>query len=269
MSSLDPKVKRVQDFYDASALMEWERMDRHPVEFAVTQRILADHLPTSPAKILDLGGGPGRYSFELVKQGYQVTLADLSPGNIAFAKEKSTELNLSLDEMIVQDAAQALPYAQDSFDAVLLLGPLYHLTTHEQRLAAVRHALHVLKPGGVLFSAFITMMGALRAIVVNDPSQLEIEWMTMKDGLNSADIGFTEAYFARVPEIEALMQEAGCELVEMVGCEGFSVLIEENFLNTEMDEATWQHWVDLNLEFGRHRTALEAADHILYVARKA
>lgn len=268
MSSSNPRIQRVQAFYDASPEMEWQRLDQHPVEFALTRRILSEYLPPAPAAILDLGGGPGRYAFELAQQGYQVTLADLSPGNIELAKVKSEELNLPLDEMIVQDATQALPYDANSFDAVLLMGPLYHITTHDQRLAALRHALHVLKPGGVLFCAFITMIGALRAIIINDPNQLEIEWLTMKNGLNSVDLGFTEAYFARIPEIEALMDAAGCQFIEMVGCEGFSVIVEKSFLETEMDEHTWQHWVDLNLEFGRHTTALEASDHILYVARK-
>lgn len=268
MNELDPKIKHVQTFYDAGVKMEWSRMDRHPVEFAVTKRILKEYLPSPPAKILDLGGGPGRYALDLTKQGYQVTLADLSPTNIAFAEEKSKQLNLPLAKTLVHEATKPLPFEENQFDSVLLMGPLYHLTTYEQRLAAVRNALHVLKPGGMLFAAFITKFGALRSIVQGAPNQLAAEWRAMKDGLNDADLGFTEAYFALVPEVEALMKESGCGFIEIIGCEGFSVLIEQSFIDTEMEEDTWQHWVDLSLEFGRHRTALEASDHILYVARK-
>ena len=268
MSPTDPRVQRVQTFYDASVEMEWQRLDQHPVELALTRRILSEYLPPAPAAVLDLGGGPGRYAFELTQQGYQVTLADLSPANIAFAEKKSKELCLALSEILVQDASQPLPFPENSFDAVLLLGPLYHLNTFEQRLIAVGNALHVLKPGGMLFAAFITLSGALRSIVMNSPNQLAAEWRTMHDGTNDPNLGFTEAYFARIPEIEALMDAAGCQFIEMIGCEGFSVIVEKSFLETEMDEHTWQHWVDLNLEFGRHTTALEASDHILYVARK-
>jgi S-adenosylmethionine-dependent methyltransferase len=263
---LDPKIKHVQKFYDQGG--EWDRKDRHPVEFAVTERILGEYLPPVPAKILDMGGGPGRYAFHLVQLGYAVTLADLSPANIDFAISKSEELNLSLENILVHDATKPIPFQHNYFDAVLLMGPLYHLTTYEQRLAALRNALNVLKSGGILFTAFITMFGALRSIVLNAPNQLPAEWRTMKNGLNDANLGFTEAYFARVNEIEALMTEAGCQYVEMIGCEGFSVIAEQSFVETEMDDDVWQHWVDLNLEFGRHRTALEASDHILYVARK-
>jgi SAM-dependent methyltransferase len=168
----------------------------------------------------------------------------------------------------VHDATQPLPLSDNYFDAVLLMGPLYHLATHEQRLIAVNNAIHVLKHGGILFAAFITLFGALRSIVQGAPNQLAAEWRTMKDGHNDPALGFTEAYFARVPEIESLMKEAKCSLVEMIGCEGFSAIVEQNFIDTEMAGDTWQHWVDLNLEFGRHYTAIEGSDHILYVARK-
>ena len=263
---LDPKISRVQEFYDQGG--EWDRKDRHPVEFAVTERILGEYLPSPPARLLDMGGGPGRYAFHLQQKGYAVTLADLSSANIAFAQAKSQELKVSLENYLVHDATQPIPFEQNTFDAVLLMGPLYHLTTHELRLTAVQNALDVLKPGGVLFAAFITMFGALRSIVLGAPNQLPAEWRTMKDGLNDANLGFTEAYFARVNEIESLMEEAGCEFVEMIGCEGFSVIAEQSFVETQMDDDVWQQWVDLNLEFGRHRTAVEASDHILYVARK-
>ncbi|MEE4194569.1 MAG: class I SAM-dependent methyltransferase [Anaerolineae bacterium] len=268
MNELDPRVKRVQAFYDASPETEWQRLDQHPIEFALTRRILSEYLPPAPSAILDLGGGPGRYALELARQGYQVTLADLSPANIAFAERKSKELCLALSGFLVQDASQPLPFPVNTFDAVLLLGPLYHLITFEQRLTAVRNALDVLKPGGMLFAAFITLSGALRSIVMNSPNQLASEWRTMHDGTNDPDLGFTEAYFARIPEIEVLMKTAGCQLVEIIGCEGFSAIVEQSFLSAEIDKHTWQHWVELNLEFGRHTTALEASDHILYVARK-
>lgn len=269
MEPADSKIKRVQVFYDAAPEMEWTRMDRHPVEFAVTRRILKEYLPSPPAKILDMGGGPGRYAFELAQHGYRVSLCDLSPANIRFAEKKSLEMGIPLEMMDVHDATAPFPFSAGSFDAVLLMGPLYHLTTFELRLSAVANALHVLKPDGILFASFITLSGALRAVLVNDPNGLEAEWRTMKDGLNGPDLGFTEAHFTRIPEIETLMENSGCHLVEMVGCEGFSALFENNYLTAELPDETWQHWVDLNLEFGRHRTALEASDHILYVARKS
>ncbi len=269
MTEQDPSIKRVQAFYDESVQTEWERLDQHPVEFAVTMRVLQQHLPPAPARILDLGSGPGRYAIALSQLGYQVTLADLSPANIAFAQQKAEEAGVNLNQTIIQEATQPLPKDVKDFDAVLLMGPLYHLVTRDKRLAALQNAISVLKPQGVLFASFITLFGALRAVVQYSPDQLEEEWKTLQYGINRSDLGFTDAYFARIPEIYSLMAETeALEQIEILGCEGFSNIVEKSFLETQLVPEVWQHWVDLNLEFGRHPTALEASDHILYVARK-
>jgi 2-polyprenyl-3-methyl-5-hydroxy-6-metoxy-1,4-benzoquinol methylase len=269
MTEQDPSIQRVQTFYDQSVQTEWERLDRHPVEFAVTMRVLQQHLPPPPARILDLGSGPGRYAIALSQLGYQVSLADLSPANIAFAKQKAAEAGIDLSETIIQEATQPLPKDVKNFDAVLLMGPLYHLVTREKRVAALNNAINALKPQGLLFASFITLFGALRAVVEFAPDQLEEEWKTLQYGINRSDLGFTDAYFARIPEIYSLMAEAeALEQIEILGCEGFSNVVEKSFLETQLAPEVWEHWVDLNLEFGRHPTALEASDHILYVARK-
>jgi SAM-dependent methyltransferase len=269
MTEIDPSIQRVQAFYDESVQAEWDRLDQHPVEFAVTMRVLQQHLPPAPADILDLGSGPGRYAIALSQMGYEVTLADLSPANIAFAQQKAQALNITLAETIIHDATQPLPKSVKNIDAVLLMGPLYHLVTREKRMAALQNAIRVLKPQGVLFASFITLFGALRAVVQFAPNQLEEEWKTLQYGINRSDLGFTDAYFARIPEIYSLMAETEeLEQIELLGCEGFSNVVEKSFLETKVAPEIWEHWIDLNLEFGRHPTALEASDHILYVARK-
>lgn len=75
--------------YDAHPEHEWERLQRHRTEFAVTLRALDTYLPPPPATILDIGGGPGRYAIELARLGYEVTLLDLSQANLALAKDKA------------------------------------------------------------------------------------------------------------------------------------------------------------------------------------
>jgi S-adenosylmethionine-dependent methyltransferase len=269
MTEIDPSIQRVQAFYNESVQAEWDRLDQHPVEFAVTMRVLQQHLPPAPADILDLGSGPGRYAIALSQLGYQVSLADLSPVNIAFAQQKARALDITLAQTIVQDATQPLPKNVKNVDAVLLMGPLYHLVTREKRMAALQNAIRALKPQGVLFASFITLFGALRAVVQFAPNQLEEEWKTLQYGINRSDLGFTDAYFARIPEIYSLMAETeALEQIEILGCEGFSNVVEKSFLEAKVAPGVWEHWIDLNLEFGRHPTAMEASDHILYVARK-
>lgn len=267
MMEKDAKVKCVQNFYNDQVENEWNRLERNPVEYAVTTRILEIHLPSAPAEIFDLGGGPGRYSLDLLKRGYQVTLADLSPENISFATKLVSENGFALEDALVIDASQPSPFPEGKFDAILMMGPLYHLITLEECQGALQEALRILKPGGILFASFISLFGALRAVLANDPDTLEQEWKTMQHGINNSEIGFTEAYFARVPEILSLMNQQNFEQVEILGVEGFSVGLQDNF--TDVDPQLWPKWAKLNLEFGRSPYAIEASDHILYVGRKA
>ncbi len=97
-------MDEVQAFYDKNAQNEWDRLDRHRTEFAVTLRALKDYLPHFPAEVLDVGGGPGQYSIALAKLGYQVTLLDLSEGCLQLAKKKAQETRVtrpSLPDMLL------------------------------------------------------------------------------------------------------------------------------------------------------------------------
>jgi 2-polyprenyl-3-methyl-5-hydroxy-6-metoxy-1,4-benzoquinol methylase len=82
-------MDRVQQYYDQNALDEWQRLERHRTEFAVTMLALTQSLPQPPARIVDIGGGPGRYAITLAQKGYSVTLVDLSPENLALAREQA------------------------------------------------------------------------------------------------------------------------------------------------------------------------------------
>src|SRR5690242_10000727 len=70
----------VERHYDEDAHVEWQRLERHRMEFAITMCTLAEYLPPAPQAVLDDGGGPGRYALALSSRGYQVTLLDLSQG---------------------------------------------------------------------------------------------------------------------------------------------------------------------------------------------
>ena len=80
----------VRNYYDNSVEIEWTRLDRHPLEFEITKRHIEEYLKSGDS-ILDVGGGPGKYSFYFSSKGHKVTLFDLSPKNIDFAKQKQEE----------------------------------------------------------------------------------------------------------------------------------------------------------------------------------
>ena len=139
------KMGKVERFYDQNPEYEWERLERHRTEFAVTMRAFEDYLPKPPARILDVGGGPGRYAIALTQRGYEVTLFDLSRGCLDLAREKAEEAGAKLAGYEHGDAQDLSRFQDESFDAVLLLGPLYHLLEEGERRLAIREARRVLR----------------------------------------------------------------------------------------------------------------------------
>ena len=117
-------MSNVQNFYDVNVQNEWERLGiRHRTEFAVTLRALKEFLPPAPGRVIDIGGGPGRYALSLAEKGYGVTLVDLSEGNLAFAREKVRETGVRLEGVFQKNALDLSDFPAESFDAALLMGP--------------------------------------------------------------------------------------------------------------------------------------------------
>jgi ubiquinone/menaquinone biosynthesis C-methylase UbiE len=266
-------MNQVEAHYNRNAEREWERLERHRTEYAVTCRVLDEFLPHPPGRILDVGGGPGRYTLRLTKMGYHVTLLDLSQASLDLALEKATQEGVYLPVPIRGDAT-ALPAEFDGlFDAVLLMGPLYHLLAADDRLAAVREAHRVLRPGGLLFAAFITRFAPLRDLAVRLPQWIldhpERFQQLLDEGLNPAyeSSNFPDSYFILPEDIAPLMETDGFHMEALQGCEGLIAGHEETV--NALDGELWAAWVDLNYRLGREPSLYGAADHLLYVGSKS
>ncbi|BCL79808.1 class I SAM-dependent methyltransferase [Ktedonobacteria bacterium brp13] len=262
----------IEQYYDDESQVEWQRLERHRTEFAVTMRALTDYLPPAPQAILDDGGGPGRYTLALSALGHQVTLLDLSQGNLTLARQKAQESTISIHQYVHGNALNLSSLHAENFDAVLLLGPLYHLLTDPERQQAIGEAWRVLRPGGLIFAAFITRYAAFRDLAKNTPSTLfeqRAAWEeTLRTGIYHASqgVGFTDAYFAHPAEIGPLMEQAGFKTLDLLGCEGVVARNEEQ-VNQLTGEA-WQAWVDFNYRLSKEPSLRGAADHLLYVGSK-
>lgn len=137
---------------------EFDRLTRGigPLEFARTQELIARFIPSSPARICDVGGAHGTYSFWLAGMGHEVHLIDIMPLHIQKAERIATDpASPKLADMQVGDA-RSLPFPDQSADVVILHGPMYHLTEPSERMAALREAYRVLMPGGLLLAFTIS-----------------------------------------------------------------------------------------------------------------
>jgi len=268
-------LDEIEAFYDRNAQNEWDRLDRHRTEFAITLRAFEEYLPRPPLDVLDIGGGPGRYSIALAKRGYKVILMDLSKRCLEFAKGKAIESGVELTDFAHGTALDLSGFLNDSFGVVLLMGPLYHLLDEDRRRRAIREARRVLKSNGLVFASFITRYAPFRWAAKNEPEWLEqgrrlLEtgvWRPSLDGTPSRTrVGFTDSYFATPVEIKQLMESEKFEALDLVACEGIVSMIEEKV--NELEGQAFDAWVELNYMLSKDPGIHGSAEHLLYVGRK-
>jgi 2-polyprenyl-3-methyl-5-hydroxy-6-metoxy-1,4-benzoquinol methylase len=175
----------VANRYGEIADYENTRLATHPMERELTLRAIRQALNTSETadterkRIADVGGGPGKIAFALADQGHHVDLIDLSPDLIHLAELEQDQRSASVENpallasISVGDALETIPLTNDSYDAVLLLGPLYHLLEESERKQAVENALKLAKPQeGLVFCAFVSKEAHLRDLAMRDPARL-------------------------------------------------------------------------------------------------
>jgi ubiquinone/menaquinone biosynthesis C-methylase UbiE len=261
---------RIETFYDQYSEREITRSSRHRMEFEITFRTIQEKLPTAPVMVLDIGGGPGYYSMKLASLGHNVTLLDLSTRNLENAQRMAAEQCALIRNYVHGTALDLSVFASHEFDVVLLMGPLYHLLTAPERIQAVQEARRVLKPGGLIFAAFISRFAPFRDAAHRGSSWVEDhpDWTdrVLNEGINCQEWGgFTDAYFEWPEAIAPFMEENGFLTDQITGCEGV-VASNEDFLNS-LQEPGWRAWLDLNYRLSKSPAILGASDHLLYCGR--
>ncbi len=266
----------VQAYYNDDAEREWQRADRHRMEFAVTLRALADHLPSpgdgnSPVRVLDCGGGPGRYAIALAQQGYAVTLFDLSTTELALAQERAQAAGVTFAGVEQGTALDLSRFPDESFDVALLMGPLYHLLEETERRQALAEAYRVTKPGGMVWAAFITRYAAHRDAAARDPNiplvEPEVDRRLLETGqLPPRPGGGFIAYQAHPTEVEPLCRSVGLDVETLLGVEGLVSMIEDGV--NALEGAAWDYWVNLNYTLASDPSIHGSTAHLLAVCRK-
>ena len=160
----------VFNFYE-NQYNEDGRFNRHSLEFIRTKEIISRYLDDKKLKIADICGATGVYSYWLALQGHEVHLLDLSSKHIEQAKANRNYYNIDLASLTCADARR-LPYSDNEFDMVLLMGALYHLQEQQDRLACIKEAFRVLKPNRVgvfsFISRYASLIDGMRFSLVND-----------------------------------------------------------------------------------------------------
>ena len=263
-------VSDIAEFYTSNAEEEHSRLERHQLEHDLTWRYLNDYLP-SQGTILEIGAATGRYTLELAKRGYKLTAVDLSAAQIEKCRKNLINEGLeSLVQLVVADVRN-LSEVVGKFDAVLLMGPLYHLVMEADRKLALQTAFDRLRNGGVIFSAFISRFGILGDLVKNAPiwieDQAEVQ-SVLEKGKDPDDYprGRFRGYFAKASEIAPLHELMGFETLVVAGVEPAISADDESY--NKLDGTQRQLWLNLLYEMSEEKSIIGASRHLLYIGKK-
>jgi SAM-dependent methyltransferase len=224
---IDPRVARHYDVID-----EGDRLAKPGLGDLVRLRTwdVFDRFLPAGGSVLDVGGATGVHSEYLADAGHDVLLVEPVARHVEAARARSAGRFRA-----ERGEARALPAADASVDGVLLMGPLYHLIDRADRIVALREAMRVLRPGGVLLAEVIArhawILDATKQRLLGDPFVWEEFDRTVRTGLTQdpaapRDGGFF-AYFHRMDELRVELAEAGGREVELVAVEGFGWLLDD------------------------------------------
>jgi SAM-dependent methyltransferase len=242
---------RVADFYERLASEE-DRLAASALgqlEFARTKQLLLRQLPPAPARILDVGGGTGRYAAWLGDLGYEVHLVEPTPLHLAQARRRSARSAIPF--RVSEGHAGELPEEDASQEVVLLFGPLYHLKDEADRLQAFSEARRVLVADGLLAAIAISRFAGLL-------DSLRHEFVDTDFG----EVG----YFHDPPSIANEAERSGFDVLGIFGVEGPGSLVTD--LNERwVDPAQRDAVIEAARLVEQEPSLLGASHHLLLFAR--
>ncbi|MFQ5648399.1 MAG: class I SAM-dependent methyltransferase [bacterium] len=264
-------VNDILEMYDKGVDKEDMRLERHQIERDVTLRFFEDYLPAD-ARVLEIGAATGIYTACLAKRGHTVTAVDFSESLLEKCKQRLTSAAL-LDKVrfLVADARDLSGIPKDAFDVVLLMGPLYHLISREDRVRALREAYERLKPGGLIFSALISRYGILGQLLVSHPEWIENQEdvrsvMTLGKNHENAPKGGFRGYYCTVAEVTPLHESAGFEKIVLAGVEPAISAHDESY--NRLHGKQRQLWLDLLYEVSTEASIIASSRHLLFIGKK-
>jgi ubiquinone/menaquinone biosynthesis C-methylase UbiE len=246
------------------------------LEQARTRELILRHLPPTPARVVDVGGGAGAYACWLASLGYEVHLIDPVPRHVEQARAASEAQPQSPLASATLGDARKIEQADQSADALLMLGPLYHLTERSDRLTALREARRVARTGAPVFvaaiSRFSSLLDSLSGGFFDQPEFAAILDRGLAEGQhrNPTDnlLYFTDAVFHRPDELASEIRESGLELVEVLPIEGPGWLARD-FDRLWNDSGQRERLLAALRKIEHEPSLIGASSHLLAIGRNA
>ena len=248
--------------YDEEGRLANNRIGR--VEYLTTRRYL-DSLITKDSKIAEIGAGTGRYSVTLAKEGYDVTAVELVRHNLDILRCK-----LDGSENIKTYQGNALDLsmlADNTYDVTLLLGPMYHLYSDDEKIKALKEAVRITKTGGYILVAYCMneatviqyVFGCNKLKEVMDFNMLTDDWKCISEPKDLFEMVRTE-------DIERINAAVSAQREKLVAADGASRYIREYL--EEMDDETFEKWLSYHFATCERQDLIGATNHALDILRK-
>lgn len=242
--------------------------DKHgSVEFLTTMRYIEKYIKSGD-KVLEIGAGTGRYSHALARKGYQVDAVELVEHNIEVFRKHTMP-----DEKITVMQGNALnlsEFSDDSYDITLLLGPLYHLYSQEDKRRAISEAIRVTKRGGIIFAAYVISDGCLldEGFKRNNINVAEY----VKDGLLDPKTFAAKSEpkdlfeLVRKEDVDDLMKAFSTTRLHYVATDGCALLMREAI--DVMDDETFQLYLKYHFATCEREDLLGVTSHAVDIFQK-
>lgn len=266
----------VRDQYDNSGMQEWGRFDLHPVlrvSFAVHQHYLRQYIqPTD--RILEIGAGAGRFTQVLAGISPHITVADISPGQLACNRQQAEALGFAhaVERWVECDVCDLHGhFADEEFDTVVCYGGALSYV-YDQADTAIQQMLRVLRPGGVIFLEVMTLWGVVHHAlmgVLSIPPEKNRPIIASGDQLGALDIPTQLMHMYRAQEFRALLGRAGLEIEVLTVGAVLSTTWIDQLRDIPEESDTWQYLLEMELEACREPGCLDMGEHLIAVCRKA
>ena len=260
-------MDHLKDYYE-NYDEEGRLLSRHgQVEYLTTMRYIEECIgDTADPGILEVGAGTGRYSVALAKRGIRVTAVELIEHNLEILRSK-----LDGTEPITAIQGNALDlsvFPDDSFDLTMLLGPMYHLYTKEEKLRALFEAVRVTRPGGHILVAYCMndptvvqyVFGKDHLREVTDRNMLTSDWHCISEPEDIFEMVRTE-------EIAELDKAVPARRIKLVAADGATNYFRE--IIDSMDDETFDRWMEYHFTICERQDLIGASHHTLDILQKA
>lgn len=264
------RLDGVRAYYDARGESEWHRLD-NPYEGAIEEemhRRAFEELIAPGARVLDIGGGPGKWTIWLLRRGHPVVLGDVSSKMLEIARREIAVAGLEAEKVLELDARDLSAFPDGSFDVVMSLGPLYHLVDEADRRRAVAEARRVLRPGGLLLATVMTRYPwSIGALLEGGPERISAARSALDSGVyrNPRPGRFTDAYLFRVDDVAGFFAAAGFTTQRLLASQGILHLVQEQVAELrERDADAYDALVEVAYAASADPSILGISNHLLY-----